>query len=652
MSQEIKNIQPQEIWSNFYKKKTNTRNAYVVKVLNPEFYEYYQQYSEYKIHSIAPETKYSLEATSKFSFGGTTVRELNPSGKESKWTPGNNGRNDNLQRFNVQLRAFCHYCVLKEGIKEEDVSLSHFTDSKLLERMKIWVQKEAGIGYVLFDSLLHLIKSNCGTRGFLRLCGNKGQRSTEEYFAELDHLLEEIPVWMNQIKEVKNNISKAPVGRKANVIHILRMPVEERIDLFKDIDKNLIEKSESNFQESLFFLKKSRSKKTPDSYRERLFRKSSSFINKAYQQSMTALIFNTSFKICPRLTNWATLNYFDSKLDNIYEVPSLTKVSKNQYQILIPLSGPNLMNLDNNVRYIKNAKFANTVPIDVTLHEKFSPTINQFLKIRKAYIDDYMEYHVDYHLKKLKNNKEVLIKSEGRCIYDASVLQYFFELMAKNLESGKAEDIEYFNKAIKLASIKLQEISTKKPTKKQLRRALNKVEPVLLQKTVLELSPYIIEKSKKELTPEIFELAKKEADKEIEAYANFNKDNVFALFPWVAEPKNYSIISATKILSGSQQESSLAASLERRGFVYNKTTMANLYKSETKNALNILIPELISKGINVHANRHLCAVTYLDLHPGKFGIVAAMINDTVIEVIKTYGNEDRETMMSQLSHVE
>ncbi|GAA6206665.1 hypothetical protein [Thalassotalea sp. SU-HH00458] len=639
--------------SNENNKKTHRKkNSYVIRILNPEFYQFYQQYSNYKIYGEKPEVKYPLETGNKYTFGESTVRELDSKGKEGRWTAGNNGRNSSLQRLNSQLRAFCHYCVSEEKIAEEDVSLSHLTDSKLLERMKLWVQRTGGIGYVLFDSLLLLIKATTATRGFLRLSGNKGDRCTEEYFAELDYLQEEIPVWSNHIRELKANVSKETVGRKLNVRNILKMELGERRQLFDDMNKNLIERSESNYQEALFFLKKSRSNSVQDSYRERLLMKSFKFLNKAYGQSMTAMILQSSFQVCPRVGNWATLNFFKSKEENIHSVPSFSKALKNRYEIDIPLSGPNLLNYNERIRYIKNAKASKTKPIRVILKEYFSPTINQFLKIRELYINEFMEHYANHYLDKLITQEKVLVEGKGKCIFESSVLQYFIATLNEKLESKTPDDISFFKKAIALASVKLPETAIKDLTKKQLDRAVKKADPRLIEKAVLELQPDIIEKVKKEAKPETINIAIKEIKEEIKAYSNFDNKDVIALFPWVSAPRNYTRMSFSQIISNSQQESSISAALERRVFIKSKISIAPTYKDETKNTLNILVPDSHSNGINIHANRHLCAMNHLDEHPGETSTVAAMINDTEMMVILTYASEDREKMMDKLSHMD
>jgi hypothetical protein len=657
-------------------KSAKGRQNYAVQVLNKEFYEFFLQYSEYKIHGIAPKAKYTLEER-KFSFGGSSVRELNSSGKESRWTAGNNGKNANLVRFNVLLRAFCSYCVTQENIAANDVSLSHMTDSFLLERLQLWEIKTTGIGLVLYDSLLHLIKVNCGTRGFLRLCGNKGDRSIEDYFAELNHLTEEIPFWMAQIKDLKANVSRVVVGGKSNVKYFLTLEVEKRLQLAEDMKKNLIERADSNYAESLFFLKKSQSNKTQDSMRERTFRKSGKFLNKAYQQAMTANIFNISFTVCPRVGNWASLNYFDSQKDNIHAIPALTQDFKGRYEVHIPLSGPNQLNLNEDVRYIKNAKFASTRAIIKILKPEFSPEIKNFLKIRKFYINNYMQEYVDLYLKKLKKQLAIVIKTKGECILNATILKCFRDILneklifinsecivdeklgamesadiLKKFKSKKAEYLVFFKEAIKLTSTKLPDIKIKNLKKKQLDRAINRVETSIIEKSFFELAPDLLEVTKSKVTPKIIEMASHVIEQEIRAYSKFDKTQVTILFPWVGEPKNYSKMSADQIMSNSQREHSIVASLERRAFFMNKSYMATTFKAETRNSLKILVPGIDTNGFNIHANRHICAITHLDQFPGDWATVAVMINDTQRQVIETYGDEDRDITLARLANMD
>ena len=183
-------------------------------------------------------------------------------------------------------------------------------------------------------------------------------------------------------------------------------------------------------------------------------------------------------------------------------------------------------------------------------------------------------------------------------------------------------------------------------------RALKKVDPAIIKKAVLELQPDIIEQVKEEDSSKTINICMEKLEEEIKAYSSFDVKDVTALFPWVSQPRAYDKMSFTQIISHSQQESSIFAALERQSFIKSKISIAPKFKKETKITLNILTPESHSNGINIHANRHLCAMNHLDEFPGEYSIVAAMINDTEAQVMKTYGLADREAIMDKLSHMD
>lgn len=548
------------------KAKVRTKpKGFKVKKLNNAFAAYFKEYSDYKIYGKQPEVKNVTQEMrdDKYALQRLKVRELQGT-KEVRWTAGSNGIIGAAEKFHYSLRGFINYCVEKEGIGEDEVSLSHLTTPRILENLVVAAQQGFIGGSVVYD-ILSIVKVGAGKKGYLRLCGEPGDRTLDEYFNDLEFIIEESPIWRDSASKSKKTQGQGAEQGKENIQFLLKMDIDERKEVSKKAINKLIEKSKANLLEADRFILLSKSKKKKQSVKEKCYREAISAIKSAYHESAAAMIMHTAPVSCPRVINWATLTYFNSVTDRDLRVPSLTyHRHKNRFELNIPLFGPSPINGEE-IRFIKNSDSTNAAKVNVMFPEYITATIKNFLKVREYYI----EYCLTHEIPMMyKRNLETIEK----------------------LKNGAVKD--------------LSEDANKKII------------------SVLELDN--------------------------KHYQKFDKDDVRPLFVWCAINKDLSSFSSKQI-EGWLESSVWHSKREfgRKNFMM-KTTIGSQFKLETRDAFYEVDPSLEQSGINIHGMRHLSAESHLDEYPGDFIGAAAIINDTVEMVIKTYGQRDRSKAMKRL----
>ncbi|WP_197470114.1 hypothetical protein, partial [Oleiphilus sp. HI0117] len=73
---------------------------------------------------------------------------------------------------------------------------------------------------------------------------------------------------------------------------------------------------------------------------------------------------------------------------------------------------------------------------------------------------------------------------------------------------------------------------------------------------------------------------------------------------------------------------------------YKSGELASDYKTATKKVINKLFPDVLSRGINPHALRHLSATEFLNDNPENYAALAILLNDSLEVVLKTYAQLD------------
>jgi hypothetical protein len=125
------------------------------------------------------------------------------------------------------------------------------------------------------------------------------------------------------------------------------------------------------------------------------------------------------------------------------------------------------------------------------------------------------------------------------------------------------------------------------------------------------------------------------------SYNMFNLDETMPLIVWLTVPKDFSHLKSDYLEGILSNDAWLAERQISRKLHILKRTLSNQFKSETKEAFYALDPNLKQVGVNIHALRHLAAITHLENHPGDYKGAAKIINDDVEQIFKTYGDKSK-----------
>jgi len=400
------------------KNKVKPRKLMTVKVLNEHFQKFYDELCEYKINDIQPEIRNITDEMKAAKSYKERLRVMHLSkGVETNWTFSANGHCPSASRFYNALKAFINYCVCYEKIEEKDVNLFHLTNIGILERLvkatKANKNKRGSLASSNTDSqrkiggstvvdILKIVSTGSAIKGYLRLCGEPGERNLSDYFSDLDYLIELIPTLIKNAKKSIQTKGKGSSQGKENIAFLLDLEAEERKKTGKDATKFLIKKCEANLRIATKLIEKAKFKGN-----ETLLKKAFTNIRMAYSESLTALIYSVSFIICPRVLNWSLLKFYDdsSLRDNRLSSLSYNK-KKKRYNLYIPVFGPDVFSEfdDEDVRYIKNSASYNIEKIDVDLGEHFTAIIDAYRKCRDLFIQFDMPYQASFLIEKNREN--------------------------------------------------------------------------------------------------------------------------------------------------------------------------------------------------------------------------------------------------------
>jgi hypothetical protein len=87
----------------------------------------------------------------------------------------------------------------------------------------------------------------------------------------------------------------------------------------------------------------------------------------------------------------------------------------------------------------------------------------------------------------------------------------------------------------------------------------------------------------------------------------------------------------------------------RKLCIAEESKLSDSFLSMTYVAYLNVLPDENQHGINIHAMRHLAAETHLEKNSGDYIGAAAILNDDIEQIIKTYGNRDRAAAMRRVS---
>jgi len=411
------------------------RKIMKVRDLNAHFQKFYDEFCDYKINDEQPEIRNITDEMKTAKSYKERLRVMHLTrGEETNWTFSANGNCPSSSKFYQALKAFINYCVCHENINEESVNLFHLTDIRILERLaqatKINKNKRGSqasssedktrkIGGSTVVDILKIVSAGSAIKGYLRLCGDPGDRTLSDYFSDLDYLIELIPILKGKAKKSIQTKGKGSSQGKENISFLLGVETRERKELSKEVASFLVKKSEANLRIAQQLIDKANSKEN-EKYKITLLKKAYTNIRMAYSESLTSLIYSVSFTICPRVLNWSLLKFYSdtSIRDSRYSSLSYNKKTK-RYNIYIPVFGPDVFSEvdDEKVRYIKNSASFNIEKVDVDLGSHLTPFIDAYLKCREMFIQVDMPYHSSFLLEK---NIESMDKLNNGLIEDLS----------------------------------------------------------------------------------------------------------------------------------------------------------------------------------------------------------------------------------------
>lgn len=141
-------------------------------------------------------------------------------------------------------------------------------------------------------------------------------------------------------------------------------------------------------------------------------------------------------------------------------------------------------------------------------------------------------------------------------------------------------------------------------------------------------------------------LLKEHAELDLIAFEEFSPDSIESFIPHASYR-----LGETRSPHVSEKDYWIYSREVRRNFAQLPAKLGESFKSMTCDAFYEIVDKE-QEGVNIHATRHLSATTYLDNNPGDFYGAAAILNDSVEQVLKTYGDTDRSRKMKVLGNME
>ena len=364
----------------------NRRN-FISSSLNPKLQDVYDEYCAYKIHMKQPTIRNLSDELKKDRRFALRARVNEKNRRDNEWTVNTKGLCGSATAFRSQLLSFQDFCHKHLDIDYMAISSYHMTMPDVIQAM---AEHSEGLqtGTSSFARMLNFIKRGSEPKGYLRFCADRGDRTIEDFFKDLDFIIEEYPSWLKMAEKGVDSRGHAGKKGKLNIQFLLNIPATERRNSVYNASQLLFDKAKvfkNNAEQKNLFADNTNDKKLELTYRK----SAASQISRALQYFRTGLIQIISFYHCPRSTNWTELKYYSSAISQNKNFASITyHRQRNRFQLYIPRFGTSMVNDNNeNVRFLKNAGAKNSVDVDVELPEKLTPLIKEFLSIRQCYIE-------------------------------------------------------------------------------------------------------------------------------------------------------------------------------------------------------------------------------------------------------------------------
>lgn len=545
------------------KKRTESeKKAYLdkqmsVKVLNTHLTNYFNEYRSYKIGHSEPTVRNISKEMKSMPFAElrTTVKEKNKS-RDGKWTIRADGEYSSAESFKLLLLFFMNYCIEQENIAFDDVSTDHLTQYALIKRLCYAGKNGRSPSYV--TTLLSYIGLGCQRRGYLRLCGDRGNRDINDYFSELDFIGEEIDSLYDIVKGGTKKINTN--SGKQNIMFLMNIEKNKRVQLCFDASNKMLDESDYLISESKKKTKPAWDKvEKSTTHKIKELKSTAHYIEDAFSRVISAFLLKYCFTLCPRSNTWSYLRYCPTIAESSPDVPSIVFHShKDTYEINIPRYTRSLDNPENIARVFKNSNSISTKNINMFLKTEVVPIMHKLIKIRSLYIEN----HISFYVKK--------------CL-------------------DEADDVT---------------------------------------RTIKEMK----------IDDEAKSIFLREHNLDIEAFENYSPEKIDMLFPY------FSRVTRLKLLPHlATRESYITSRRRRRFFIRHSTKLGEDFEKITHGVFSYLMPNEKQRGINIHALRHLSAMTFLQYYPGQDAGAAAILNDSIEMIRRTYGTTDNEEEMKTLN---
>ncbi len=363
------------------------RSTFISSSLNPNLQKVYDEYCEYKINKKQPSiinVSDELRSDRRYELRAR-VNEKNR--RNNEWTINAKGACGSAIAFKSQLLSFQHFCHTELGIDYMSVSSYHMTIPEIMQAMAEY-SEGLQTGTSQFSRILNFVKRGSESKGYLRFCADRGNRTIEEFFKDLDFIIEEYPNWFKMAEKGIDSRGQAGKKGKLNIQFLLNIPASDRRNAVYRASQWLFYRAKvykTNAEQKIVL-----SNNTDDEKLELTHRKSAaSQIGRALQYFRAGLIQTISFYQSPRSANWTELKFYPNATSQNKNYASITyHRQRNRFQLYIPCFGSSMVSDDNTkYRYLKNANAKNSVDVDVELPEQLTPLIKEYLNIRRSYIE-------------------------------------------------------------------------------------------------------------------------------------------------------------------------------------------------------------------------------------------------------------------------
>lgn len=413
--------------------------------LCPGLLRVYNEYTDFKLHGTHPPIV-NIPKESTHDRRWTLRNSLNEESqrKNRNWSIDATDSCGSAKSFYSQLLGFQEFCLEDAKLPIDQISSAHLTDPELLYDFASW-SKVKGNGGSSTMRLLNFVFRASQKRGYLRLCGERGDRDVEEYFDDLDFIQEQYYELISKLEGTVRERGKAADKGKENIKFLQNYKATNRRHLVHRASVHLVSESSNFLREAKRQLRKAAKAET-EILRFKAKKSASHFAQKAFDRILTAVILETSFVVAPRASTWCDFKYYESVHARDERYCSITYLrQKNRFEMMAPLYGPSLVNDQEWVRYLKNSDAKNATPIHIILPEYLTPLFKKYIDIRSFYIEHNMTFNVKEDIADVE--AEISKLSSTETSMPSSKVLALIEEYEKDLVSFKAfnpKDIELF----------------------------------------------------------------------------------------------------------------------------------------------------------------------------------------------------------------